>query len=411
MKRNLRENLKMIGPGAAVAATGVGAGDMIAAAVAGAKYGEAILWAAIFGAVIKFVLNEGIARWQLATGETLLEGWADKLGAGVSSGFIIYLVLWSFIVAAALIAACGLAAHAMFPQLPLIAWGAIHSLAAVVLIFLGRYRLFEALMKGFIALMFVTILACAAWIKPDWAALLPALATPNIPKGSGKFILGVIGGVGGSVTLLNYSYWIREKKWEGRSFHRPVIFDLGTAYLLTGLFGAAMIIVSAGLHPDMITEQNQMALALANRMETVLGAPGKWAFLIGFWGAVFTSLLGVWQGIPYLFADFMQLRRGKKTSSRPAEAGSGSWYYKGYLLYLAFPPVLLLLFKKPVWLVVIYSITSAFFMPFLALALLYMNNRRDWVGELRNRWYINLLLTVSLLLFGYLCAVEIAELF
>lgn len=411
MKRKLLENLKMIGPGAAVAATGVGAGDMVAAAVAGAKYGVVILWAAVFGAVIKFALNEGIARWQLASGETLLEGWADKLGAGVSTGFIIYLVLWSFIVAAALIAACGLAAQAMFPQLPLIFWGAIHSLAAVVLIFLGRYRLFEALMKGFIALMFTTILACAVWIKPDWASLLPALGIPTIPKGSGKFILGVIGGVGGSVTLLNYSYWMREKQWEGRFFHRPVIFDLGSAYLLTGLFGAAMIIVSAGLHPEVITEQNHMALALANRLETVLGAPGKWAFLTGFWGAVFTSLLGVWQGIPYLFADFMQLRKRKKSASYPGKSGLSSWYYKGYLLYLAFPPLLLLLFKKPIWLVVIYTITSAFFMPFLALTLLYMNNRDEWVGELKNRWYVNLLLTVSLLLFGYLCAVEIVEQF
>ena len=63
--------LKNIGPGIVVAATGVGAGDMIAASVAGAKYGTVIIWAAIVGAVIKFVLNEGMARWQLATGTTV----------------------------------------------------------------------------------------------------------------------------------------------------------------------------------------------------------------------------------------------------------------------------------------------------------------------------------------------------
>ncbi|MCG8668777.1 MAG: Nramp family divalent metal transporter, partial [Pseudomonadales bacterium] len=64
-----------IGPGIMVAATGVGAGDVVTAAVAGARYGYLILWAALIGAILKWSLNEGLARWQLATGTTLLEGW------------------------------------------------------------------------------------------------------------------------------------------------------------------------------------------------------------------------------------------------------------------------------------------------------------------------------------------------
>ncbi len=103
--------LKTVGPGIVVAATGVGAGDMIAAAVAGAKYGTVIIWAAVIGALVKFFLNEGIARWQLATGTTILEGWKHKFHTAVSMYFIVYLFLWGFIVAGALIAACGLMAN------------------------------------------------------------------------------------------------------------------------------------------------------------------------------------------------------------------------------------------------------------------------------------------------------------
>ncbi|MCG8606498.1 Nramp family divalent metal transporter, partial [bacterium] len=72
--RGWRGHLAVIGPGIAIAATGVGAGDMVAAAVSGARYGFAVIWAAAAGALLKFVLNEGLARWQLATGTTLLEG-------------------------------------------------------------------------------------------------------------------------------------------------------------------------------------------------------------------------------------------------------------------------------------------------------------------------------------------------
>ena len=58
-KKNI---FKVLGPGIIVAATGIGAGDLIAAAVSGAQYGYALLWAALVGAILKYVLNEGIFR-------------------------------------------------------------------------------------------------------------------------------------------------------------------------------------------------------------------------------------------------------------------------------------------------------------------------------------------------------------
>ena len=55
----------ILGPGFVVAATGVGAGDLIAASVAGRRYGLAVLWIVVVGAALKWVLNDGVARWQL----------------------------------------------------------------------------------------------------------------------------------------------------------------------------------------------------------------------------------------------------------------------------------------------------------------------------------------------------------
>jgi hypothetical protein len=55
-------------------ATGIGSGDVVSATVGGARYGVMLLWAIAAGAFFKFVLQEGIARWQLRTGKTALEG-------------------------------------------------------------------------------------------------------------------------------------------------------------------------------------------------------------------------------------------------------------------------------------------------------------------------------------------------
>jgi hypothetical protein len=87
-----------------------------------------------------------------------------------------------------------------------------------------------------------------------------------------------------------------------------------------------------------------------------------------------------------------------------------SFAYRGYLLYIALPPMFLLqVIEQPVWMVILYSVAGAFFMPLLAGLLLYMNNRRSWVQDLRNGMLSNTLLLASLLLFGLLLAAKLAD--
>ena len=111
----VRGFLTVIGPGILVAATGVGAGDLATGAFTGSQLGTAVLWAVVVGALMKYALNEGLGRWQLATGETLIEGSIRRLGRGVGWAFLPYLVLWSFFVGSALMSACGVALHALIP--------------------------------------------------------------------------------------------------------------------------------------------------------------------------------------------------------------------------------------------------------------------------------------------------------
>lgn len=77
-----RRRWSIIGPGLVVAATGVGAGDLVATLVAGSKYGYALLWAAVVGAVVKLALAEGVGRWTLASGRTMFDGWSSLPGGG-----------------------------------------------------------------------------------------------------------------------------------------------------------------------------------------------------------------------------------------------------------------------------------------------------------------------------------------
>ncbi len=398
--------LKRTGPGIIVAATGLGAGDIVAASAAGAQFGTVLLWAVIFGGVLKFVITEGIGRWQLTTDTTLLEGWIDRLPRFFSWYFVTYLFLWTFMVAAAMMAACGLAAYAFFPGLPVGAWGAIHAVVALVIVWIGRYQMLEAAMKFFIGLMFITVLYCAIRVLPDMGSIISGMLIPRVPEAGMALVLGVIGGVGGSITIMSYGYWMREAGWEGKDMMPLMRVDLALAYGLTAAFGVAIIIISAGVHPEVVSGNN-MALAVADQLVPVMGETGKWIFLFGFWGAVFSSMIGVWHGVPFLFANFLYhftqhthlLESHASISRTPA--------YRGYLAYLAILPMSLLLLERPVWIVITYAVTGAIFMPLLAALLLYMNSCRSWLGEHANGWPSKVFLGVSLLIFGYLLVLEL----
>jgi len=403
--------LQVIGPGLAIAATGVGAGDLVAATVSGARFGFAVAWAALVGAILKFTLNEGLARWQLATGTTLLEGWVRHLGPWVRYAFLVYLLIWSFVVGGALISACGLAAHALAPGLSVTVWGLIHSAAGIVVVLAGGYAPFERLIKLFIGLMSVTLIGAALLVAPPAESLARTFSEASIPAGGVKYILGVIGGVGGSVTLLSYGYWIRERGWEGRSRIGTVRLDLAVAYGLTGAFGlAVMVLAGQVLHRGgVVVTGNSGVLRMAEMLVPVVGPFGRSLFLVGFWGAVATSLLGVWQGVPYLFCDFVRLLRRESAAAR---VRTGSIEYRGFLLWLGVLPATLMFFDRPVQLIIVYSVLGALFMPFLAATLLYMNSRSDWVGpEMRNGPAASILLALCLALFAVLGWVQLSGMF
>jgi Mn2+/Fe2+ NRAMP family transporter len=404
--------VRIIGPGLVVAATGVGAGDMVAAAKAGANYGLVVLWAAALGAVLKLVLAEGVARWQLVTGTTLLAGWFRYFGWPVRIYFTIYLVLWTVLVSAALMAACGLAGHALIPRLSVTEWAAIHGVLALVLVWCEGYPVIERIMRWAIGLMFVTIVGTAILQAPPSGALLSGLLLPRVPIGGTLLVAGVVGGVGGTLTLLSYSYWLQEKGWSGPQWLPAARFDLLVGYLLTGLFGVAITALGGIiLHPRGIAVAGTRGvLEMAVMLGDSLGRTGELIFLVGFWAAVATSIVGVWQGVPYLFVHVVKLLRAPAADEQE-EISTRSPLYRLYLVLMTFPPMLLLLLDRPVWLVVIYAALGSLFMPFLAGALLLLNNRRRELGEHRNGPVANLVLVICLLLFAYLAVIEITQRF
>ena len=135
----------------------------------------------------------------------------------------------------------------------------------------------------------------------------------------------------------------------------------------------------------------------------------RYLFLIGFWSASFTSVLGVWNGVPYLFADFIRTVRHQSIKN---EDLSKTKAYRFFVLWLTFPPMLLHFIGKPVGLIIAYGALGSIFMPFLAITLLYLLNKKQYVGTIdRQQWLSNIFLAVSILMFIILTVNELKNMF
>jgi Mn2+/Fe2+ NRAMP family transporter len=409
--------LRWIGPGILVAATGVGAGDLATASFTGSELGLAVLWAVVLGAFLKFVLNEGLTRWQLATGTTLLEGAIAHLGRAVLWGFLFYVVVWSFLVAAALMSAIGVVCHAIFPlaaadapQTDKVIYGIAHSVLAVVLIQVGGYALFERVMRVCIVAMFIAVIATAAALRPPLGEVFAGLFVPMIPPGGVSWTVALMGGIGGTVTILCYGYWIREEGRQTIDQLGACRVDLVTAYALTAMFGLAMVVIGASLG-QMDGGGATLMVRIAGRLQDSFGAAGsvvKWSFLIGAWAAVFTSLLGVWQSTPYLFADLWQQMCGQTGDRQAVDTRSRA--YQAYLFGIAFVPIIGLVAVEFRSIQKVNAIIGALFIPMLAAVLLYLNGSPRWVGDKhRNSAPANAVLVGALIFFAAAGALEIRD--
>jgi len=389
---------QIIGPGIIVAATGVGAGDLVATLVAGSRFGYVLLWAAVFGCAIKIALVEGVGRYCLATGRTIFQGWRT-LGAWTTVYFGVYIVIWGFVYGAAAMTSSALPIAVLFPFFGLRTWAVVFGLLGLVLVGVGGYRLFEKAMAVLVGIMFATVVGSAALTAPS----LPDLASgmiPRMPSGSLFFTLGLIGGVGGTITLAAYGYWLRAKQWSDASWIRVMRLDNSFAYIMTGIFVIAMLVIGAELlfaaNIALATGERGL-LSLADVLGERYGTALSTLFLIGFWSASFSSLIGVWNGVSLMFADFVANLRGR--ADDPAHTGERSPAFRAYMLWLTFPPIALLFLDRPFALIIAYGALGSLFMPFLAVTVLWLLNSRRTPAEWRSGWLSNLLLIMSCALF------------
>ncbi|WP_257181291.1 Nramp family divalent metal transporter [Corynebacterium cystitidis] len=403
-------NWRSLGPGIVAAATGVGAADLVATLVAGQRYGYALLWACILGTIMKIVLVEGVGRYVIASGDTIFHGWRT-LGRWTTWYFAPYLILWGFVYGAAGTAGVGLGMAALVPGTEAKWWSIGAGLLCFAIAWVGRYGLIEKLMSFMVAVMFFTVVGIATLSLHNLPEILTGLI-PRVPEGSFIYVLSLAGGIGGTVTLAAYGYWFREKGWHGPAWMNIMRADNALAYTITGIFVVSMLIVGGDLLYSAniaVSSGDRGLLDLANVLRDRYGSTIATVYLVGFLAASFSSILGVWNGVSLMFADFIGHMRDLPQNH--PDTKTGGKYFRWYMIWLTFPPMVMHFLGRPTALVLAYGALGALFMPFLAVTLLVLLNTSRTPKQWRNGWLSNILLGAVALAFVVLGGYELVGVF
>ncbi len=264
---------------------------------------------------------------------------------------------------------------------------------------LGGYGGFEKMMKTLVGVMGFSILVCAALTFHDPAGVLRGTlrADDSIRRGSVRAVdhrrhrrLGD----DAVVQLLD----ARREAQPGPSKLGYVRGDIAIAYLFTALFGMAIMMTAnqAFYVPGVAITNAQAVPKMAEMLGSILGTFGRCAYSVGFWAAVFASLLGVWQSVPYLYADFYSILKKLPPDERERVTKVTSTPYRLALMFVTLAPIPFAFTGQPSRSSSPTRSSGSVFVPFLAATLLYLNNRVSGRAPFRKTiWATNALLPSS----------------
>ena len=393
------EYLKSFGPGFVIVLTWLGSGDIVLAGVSGANYGYALMWAMVFALLMRFFFVTTIAKYQLCNphNEGLLDGLV-RLHRSYAPFILIVIVIIGHLNGTYMIAGIGETMFKLTGIGPAWLWGLVWVIIGLLIVFRPLYDRAEWVFKVFIVLMTVSLVGSAVWVGPNITGIIKGTIILDIPEQQGPFgamavAMAMIGAVGGSLLNLVYPYFLEQKGWKGPRYRRLQTYDFILAISALIIFNLAVWTLGAEL-----VKNSGKTIAnledLTSLLSLVLGEGGRKLFLLGMFGAVFTSLLGNGLGLGYLASHaFFRWKNPDSTTKSPDYRKYP--VYKLTALWIMVSPFVWIISGKAdfVTLTLLANTLMAVLIPALAGGLWLITASGRYIGnEYKNSWWENLIM-------------------
>ena len=240
----MKNTLQKLGPGLLFAGAAIGVSHLVQSTRAGADFGLGLLWALLLVNFFKYPFFQFGPRYALATGESLLAGYA-KLGKGVIVTYFVLTIATMFTIQTAVtIVTAGLAVELLGISSNIVYWGVVITLICATLLSFGRYGLLDRGMKVIIIVLSIStfvaaFLAFGQSKDIEWTQVLPTSTTGF------AFLIAFMGWMPGPLDIsVWHSLWSLEKKKRMQNLTvKQSLFDFNVGYLTTIVLGVCFVLL------------------------------------------------------------------------------------------------------------------------------------------------------------------------
>lgn len=304
------EIFKYLGPGFLVTVGFIDPGNWAANVAAGSNYGYSLLWVVTLSTLMLILLQHNAAHLGIVTGLCLSEACARYSRPWVSKVLLLSAVGASISTALAEILGAAIGLNMLF-GLPL-NLGAVLSCGFVIYMLLSNsYQKLEKWILGFVTLIGLAFLLELSLVKIPWNEAVKASLIPSLPSGSLPVVMSVLGAV-----VMPHNIFLHSEIIQSRQLHlkgeeviqkqlRFEFADTLLAMLAGWAINSAMILVAAAVfhsHGMVVIELSQAQATL----KPLLGTAAALIFALALLFSGFSSSITAGMAGASIFAGIFQ---------------------------------------------------------------------------------------------------------
>ena len=308
----MKNTLQKLGPGLLFAGAAIGVSHLVQSTRAGADFGLGLLWALLLVNFFKYPFFQFGPRYALATGESLLAGYA-KLGKGVIVTYFVLTIATMFTIQTAVtIVTAGLAVELLGISSNIVYWGVVITLICATLLSFGRYGLLDRGMKVIIIVLSIStfvaaFLAFGQSKDIEWTQVLPTSTTGF------AFLIAFMGWMPGPLDIsVWHSLWSLEKKKRMQNLTvKQSLFDFNVGYLTTIVLGVCFVLLGTlvmyGTGIGFSSSGGAFAQQLIALYTSSLGNGAYWIIGVAAFTTMFSTTLTTLDASPRAMAKTAQI--------------------------------------------------------------------------------------------------------
>jgi len=383
--------LTAIGPGLFLIGYNIGTGSITTMAKVGAEHGMRLTWALVLSCIFTYILMVAYGKTTIVSGQTALSTIKSHLNYGkiLAIYILIALIVGELL---ALMGIFGIVTDLIQEASKLLFGGqgwntlaitAVLVLGLYLLLWYGRYQMFEKFLITLVILMGLCFIIVFFMVKPSISSIAGGLV-PSIPKSDGtlRLIAAITGTTCSAAVFIMRSTVVAEKGWTIKNLKLEKRDSAVSASMMLFLSLVIMAVSAGTLHVMGMKLNN--TVEMISLFEPLGGKIAAFILILGIVGAGISSIFPIILIGPWLISDYTGRKRDIRSPMYRVLGLVGVLFGFGMQFINTTPPLLM----------VFSQAFQALILPAVAIPIFILINRKSLMKEYVAGTWMNISLVV-----------------